>query len=811
MRLHSVQLIHKQQGNIMRISARFPHVSLTALAWLLAIWLGGEAVGWSAVTFTISPNSVSNTYNGTISLFIGGLTNGETVVVQKFLDANTNGVIDAGDLLVQHLKLTDGTNSVIGGVTNFNVPGDLNTATGEITSDLIFQNGDFVQNIIGKYLFKLSSPVGHFSPITNLFTVTNFPYAQKITGTVSSNSTSRVVANAVILLFPPPQAGSHGPGTPVAGTVANNSGLYSVSVPPGTYVPLAFRSNYVANYSASPIVTLGSGGTINTNLTLTNATATISGQIVDTNNNNQTLPGIFVPVEGAINGEEFIAVGFSDTNGNFSEGVISGQWSVGGDDSGLIVHGYVGNQNQTKVNSGATDITLAYPKATALFYGRVTDGSGNPLANIDIGTYDNNNGLYEADSYTDTNGDYVVGAVGGLGGGDPWWVGFNGNSSSYIFSQPDFDQNGGTNISAGQAVLVDFTALPATNYISGNVQYNGANVIGVGVSANATINGVDYSVNTVDTDGNGNYTLAVPNGVWSVNVNCQGGSDSLESLLGSGGNYECPNNQNVTINNGNGTANFIVQANNGIQITTASLPDAQVGSYYNFYLSGSTDNGTNIWTLVDPLDFPSTLTLNSDGEIFGTPGTAKTYNFTVQLSDGDGNSATQPLSLTVNSGGAELQVTNTSLPSGTVGETYYAQLGATGGVGPYTWSLASSNPPPGLILYANGVISGNPTTNVTSTFQVEATDQQSDTALGTFSITINPKPVLGEAIWRTNQFEMLLTGGSNQTYTVQVTTNLISANWTSLLTTNSATANSYIIIDPGATNATRFYRILVEP
>ena len=295
-------------------------------------------------------------------------------------------------------------------------------------------------------------------------------------------------------------------------------------------------------------------------------------------------------------------------------------------------------------------------------------------------------------------------------------------------------------------------------------------------------------------------------------MNCNGNNDSLDNLLGSG-NYQCPDTINVTVNNGNVTTNFMVQANNGVQITitTASLPDAQVGSYYNFYLSGSTDNGTNIWTLVDPLDFPSTLTLNSDGEIFGTPGTAKTYNFTVQLSDGDGNSATQPLSLTVNSGGAELQVTNTSLPSGTVGETYYAQLGATGGVGPYTWSLASSNPPPGLILYANGVISGNPTTNVTSTFQVEATDQQSDTALGTFSITINPKPVLGGAIWRTNRFEMLLTGGSNQTYTVQVTTNLISANWTSLLTTNSATANSYIIIDPGATNATRFYRILVEP
>src|SRR6202021_358787 len=212
--------------------------------------------------------------------------------------------------------------------------------------------------------------------------------------------------------------------------------------------------------------------------------------------------------------------------------------------------------------------------------------------------------------------------------------------------------------------------------------FDGTNVVGVGVSASATISGAGFNT-SVDTDGNGNYSLPVADSNWSVNLNCGGGNDSLENLLGSG-NYQCPDTINVTVNNGNVTTNFIVQANNGVQITitTTSLPDAQVGAYYNFYLSGSTDDKM-IWTLVDPLDFPSTLTLNSDGEIFGTPGMAGTYNFTVQLSDGDGNSATQPLSLTVNSGGSELEVTNTSLPSGTVGETYYAQLGATGGGGPY--------------------------------------------------------------------------------------------------------------------------------
>ncbi len=794
----------------MKIPANFSARSVLIL--FLAVFLGSVRPGWSAVTFVVTPTTVSNTYSGTVSLSVGGLTNEETVLIQKFLDLNTNGAIDSGDLLIQQFKLTDGTNFVIGGVTNFNVPGDLNTATGAITSALNFQNGDFAQNLIGKYLYKLSSPVSHFAPLTNLFTVTNFTYIQKITGNVVSNGTSTAVANAIVLLFPPPRSGSHGPGTPIAGAVANNSGVYTIEVPEGSYVPLAIRNNYAANYSAAPLVTLADNSTITTNLTLTNATASISGQIVDAANTTKGLPGIFMPVDAPINGQEFITIGFSDTNGYFTNRVISGKWSLGSDDTGLIIHGYVGYQGSTNVNSGATGVILAYPKATALFYGRVTDGSGNPLAGLDMGSYDNNDGLYQSDGYTDANGDYVVGVVGGLGSNDPWWVGYDGNSFAYIFSQPDFDQNGGTNISAGQAVLADFTALSASYFISGNVQFNGTNVVGVGVSAYSTINGVNYNINTVDTDTNGNYTLAVANGVWSVNVSCQGGNDSLDNLLGSG-NYECPDNQNVTINNDNGTANFSIQPCAGVQIFTTSLSSGQVGTYYNTQLQGSTCNGNLIWSLVDPQDFPSTLTFNSDGQFFGTPTTTGTYNFTVQLSDGNGNSATQALTLTISPVVSSLQVTNTALPNGTTGAAYSAQLGATGGVGPYSWSLesGSANPPPGLTLYSSGVISGTPTTNLVATFLVQVNDQSSDVAYKALSITINPKPILGKINWQTNQFEMLLTGGSNQNYTVQAATNLVSPNWISLFTTNSATANSFLIIDPRATNATRFYRVLIGP
>jgi hypothetical protein len=94
----------------------------------------------AAVTFTVTPTSVSNTYTGIITLQIGGLTNMETVLVEKFHDVNGNGLIDAGDTEVQQFQLTDGQASVFydgtTAVTKFNGPGDLTPADGAITAQL---------------------------------------------------------------------------------------------------------------------------------------------------------------------------------------------------------------------------------------------------------------------------------------------------------------------------------------------------------------------------------------------------------------------------------------------------------------------------------------------------------------------------------------------------------------------------------------------------------------------------------------------------------------------------------------------------
>jgi hypothetical protein len=88
-----------------------------------------------------------------------------------------------------------------------------------------------------------------------------------------------------------------------------------------------------------------------------------------------------------------------------------------------------------------------------------------------------------------------------------------------------------------------------------------------------------------------------------------------------------------------------------------------------------------------------------------------------------------------------LTVITNSFPSGVVGATYVPlTLAATGGVGSYTWSIASGTLPSGLVL-SGGVISGVPTVAGSSSFTLRVTDSQSNTAVSS-SLTLTVLPGL---------------------------------------------------------------------
>jgi len=126
-----------------------------------------------------------------------------------------------------------------------------------------------------------------------------------------------------------------------------------------------------------------------------------------------------------------------------------------------------------------------------------------------------------------------------------------------------------------------------------------------------------------------------------------------------------------------------------LQITTTSLPDATEGVAYSHAVTASGGNAANYsWGISGQ---PSWLSINSStGELSGTPpaNSAGTYAFTVSVTDGIGTKQAN-LSITVNS--SSLQITTSSLPDGVEGASYSAQLQATGGTSPYTWSCVSGD------------------------------------------------------------------------------------------------------------------------
>lgn len=174
-----------------------------------------------------------------------------------------------------------------------------------------------------------------------------------------------------------------------------------------------------------------------------------------------------------------------------------------------------------------------------------------------------------------------------------------------------------------------------------------------------------------------------------------------------------------------------------------TLPDGNVGTDYANFLSSSGGQGPTPyeWSLVAGR-LPDGLSMTKSYGVystlfFGTPRTAQTTSFTVQVRDGVGHTASKAFTITIHPP-RPLVITNQSsiLPAGTVGTSYATSLFADGGIQPYSWAIVAGQLPPGLSLQGN-VISGTPTTRGTFTFTARVTDNGGQQASQQFSITVN--------------------------------------------------------------------------
>jgi hypothetical protein len=154
------------------------------------------------------------------------------------------------------------------------------------------------------------------------------------------------------------------------------------------------------------------------------------------------------------------------------------------------------------------------------------------------------------------------------------------------------------------------------------------------------------------------------------------------------------------------------------------------------------------------------VTLARTGILSGTPTAAGTFNFTVAVADSEQppSVATGDFTIVIN---GTLHVTTSSLPNAAQGVLYSATLAAGGGMSPYSWTITQGSLPAGFSLNAStGVISGTATTSGTSNFTVQASDGERPamTASASLSVTVNPPPPRGAALY--TSFNPIASGNS---------------------------------------------------
>lgn len=121
------------------------------------------------------------------------------------------------------------------------------------------------------------------------------------------------------------------------------------------------------------------------------------------------------------------------------------------------------------------------------------------------------------------------------------------------------------------------------------------------------------------------------------------------------------------------------------------------------------------------------------GILSGTPTTPGTYTYSLRVTDAYGVTDTQSMSITVY---ATPSLTG-SAGDGIVGKAYSFTPSRTGGLGPYTYSLASGTAPSGCSLNAStGAITGTPTVAATFSPTIRVTDLLGGTDTLALSITI---------------------------------------------------------------------------
>jgi len=301
------------------------------------------------------------------------------------------------------------------------------------------------------------------------------------------------------------------------------------------------------------------------------------------------LPYAFVILIVNSGNGSYFASTVADASGNYTLNAPVGSYTVIG---GQL--GYVATMDMAPSITLTSGMALLSQNpiltpATCTIAGQILDVSGTPsLKGVQVDFESNNN--YFTITNSDANGNYITAAL-----PDQWKSDISGFSlalSGYVSTQ------GKSSVvtTSGSVTALDLQYSPATAMICGTVKDNH----GVGLSGiilDASLANVDSSDIAPTTDSNGNFTIPVTSGTWTVNLS----SDYINAnnWVGTSGSTETISNGQAITNvvfrvaAGTGTMSGIVLDSGSNPVTSTNVYASDTINGINYNATASTDSNGN--------------------------------------------------------------------------------------------------------------------------------------------------------------------------------------------------------------------------
>ncbi|MCC8671665.1 putative Ig domain-containing protein [Xanthomonas arboricola] len=176
-----------------------------------------------------------------------------------------------------------------------------------------------------------------------------------------------------------------------------------------------------------------------------------------------------------------------------------------------------------------------------------------------------------------------------------------------------------------------------------------------------------------------------------------------------------------------------------LALPASTLPAGTAGQAYAATISPATGGTAPYSYTLTAGTLPNGVVLDAaSGALSGTPTLSGNFAFTLTATDSTPSPAAQASrNYTLTIAAATLVPGQPTLPPAVRGRPYSQVLTASGGVAPYTYSVANGSLPAGLTLSGNGTLSGTPTAEGVFSFAIAVADAGNASTTQAYTFTVD--------------------------------------------------------------------------